>query len=281
MATLKNTTVSDTGAVQLPVGTTAQRTVSPSAGQMRYNSTFKTVETYDGSRWRYMPDIVRNGLVLHLDAGEPSSYSGSGTTWTDLSGNSSNGTLTNGPTYDSANGGSIVFDGSNDYVSVIPFPANFPTGSSARTLCALFNASSVSGGREIFGIGANSANGSRSALWIDSSNKIGVECQGPAVITSNWSGINNWVYLCASLQATTAHSFLIYVNGSLVSGAETVGTNVILNTANSECRIGTVPTANTAHMFVGKISNVSLYNRALTSKEIKQNFEALRGRFGI
>ena len=60
--------------------------------------------------------IVRSGLVLHLDAARPASYPGSGTTWTDLSGQGNNGTLTNGPTYSSANGGSIVLDGTNDDV---------------------------------------------------------------------------------------------------------------------------------------------------------------------
>ena len=109
MATLKNTIIDTTGALQLPVGTTAQRPTA-AAGHMRYNSTFKTVETYTGTRWEYMPDIVRDGLVLNLDAGEPSSYPGTGTAWTDLSGNGNTGTLTNGPTYSSANGGSIVFD---------------------------------------------------------------------------------------------------------------------------------------------------------------------------
>ena len=60
--------------------------------------------------------IPTNGLQLYLDAGNASSYPGSGTSWTDLSSNGRNGTLTNGPTYSSADGGSIVFDGSNDYV---------------------------------------------------------------------------------------------------------------------------------------------------------------------
>ena len=63
------------------------------------------------------PKIVTNGLVLYLDAANKKSYPGSGTTWTDLSGNNNTGTLTNGPTFDSNNGGSIVFDGTNDYVS--------------------------------------------------------------------------------------------------------------------------------------------------------------------
>ena len=63
------------------------------------------------------PSIITQGLVLALDAADRNSYPGTGTAWTDLSGNGNNGTLTNGPTYNSANGGSIVFDGSNDYVN--------------------------------------------------------------------------------------------------------------------------------------------------------------------
>ena len=66
----------------------------------------------------HSPSLVMNGLVLCLDAGNTKSYPGSGTTWTDISRNGNTGTLTNGPTYSSANGGHIVFDGSNDYVSL-------------------------------------------------------------------------------------------------------------------------------------------------------------------
>ena len=63
----------------------------------------------------YGPRIVTDGLVLCLDAGNSKSYPGSGTAWNDLSRNGNNGTL-NGPTFNSADRGSIVFDGTNDYV---------------------------------------------------------------------------------------------------------------------------------------------------------------------
>ena len=66
----------------------------------------------------HSPKIVTNGLVLCLDAGNTKSYPGSGTAWTDLSGRGNNGTLTNGPTYSSTNGGSVVFDAVDDYVTV-------------------------------------------------------------------------------------------------------------------------------------------------------------------
>jgi hypothetical protein len=67
----------------------------------------------------YGPRVVTDGLVLALDAADTNSYPGSGTTWNDLSGNGNTGTLTNGPTYSSDNGGSIVFDGTNDYVPLV------------------------------------------------------------------------------------------------------------------------------------------------------------------
>ena len=73
----------------------------------------------------HSPSLVMNGLVLCLDAGNSKSYPGTGTTWTDLSGNGNNGTLTNGPTYSSANGGSLVFDGTNDYTQT-PLSGTFP-----------------------------------------------------------------------------------------------------------------------------------------------------------
>ena len=64
----------------------------------------------------HSPKLVTNGLVLCLDAANKLSYPGSGTTWYDLSGNANNGTLTNGPTFNSANSGSIVFDYIDDYI---------------------------------------------------------------------------------------------------------------------------------------------------------------------
>ena len=66
----------------------------------------------------YSPKIVTDGLVLCLDAGNNKSYPSSGTAWNDLSGNNNNGTLTNGPTFTGSFGGSIVFDGTNDYVDL-------------------------------------------------------------------------------------------------------------------------------------------------------------------
>ena len=64
----------------------------------------------------YSPKIITDGLVLYLDAANPYSYVSGSTVWNDISRGGNNGTLINGPTFSSANNGSIVFDGTNDYV---------------------------------------------------------------------------------------------------------------------------------------------------------------------
>ena len=106
----------------------------------------------------YNPRIVTDGLVLALDAGNPKSYPGSGTTWTDLSGNGNNGTLTNGPTYSSANGGSIVFDGVDDYAEITDSSNNFDLGGIDATLEFWIYIPSTSGADVIIGKGGNTTN---------------------------------------------------------------------------------------------------------------------------
>jgi len=94
MASLKNTIINDTGYLQLPTGTTAQRPSSPSAGYMRYNTTDNVVEVYSSGEWKTITYdggvLTTTNLLLHLDANNINSYPGSGTTWTDLSGNGNN-----------------------------------------------------------------------------------------------------------------------------------------------------------------------------------------------
>jgi hypothetical protein len=268
MATLKSTIIDTTGALQLPIGTTAQRPTA-AAGHMRYNSSFKTVETYTGTRWEYMPDIVRNGLVLNLDAGEPSSYPGSGNTWTDLSGNGYVGTLTGGPTYSSSNGGSISFDGTDDYVELNT--TNIVTGTNAFSFDCFYTITAVNGGGEIFG---NYGSGyTTNYLWI--SGEYGVYIQG------------NVYFPGAPLQAGTYHmavtrtssgSVILYkdgvqVNSGTLTASIPVGPNFRIGAdTNSSGGVG-------GERLNGKIYSQKLYNRALTSAEIQQNYQALRGRF--
>lgn len=273
MATLKNTTVDTTGAIQLPVGTTAQRPTA-SAGQMRYNSTFKTVETYDGTRWRYMPDIVRLGLVLNLDAGEPSSYPGSGTTWTDLSGNGNNGTLVNGVGYNSSNGSSLVFDGVNDYVDIPT--SSIPSGN--EITISVWNygienrQSTIIGGTR--DISTNPQDFNIHLAWSDGNiywdignpfNRI-----NKVPTSAEFLGWHHWAF---TKNANTG-IMQIYNDGNLFHSGS--GLTSAIPTMQ-RVRIGTYQSLIYYHL--GRIGPMQIYNRALSTAEIQQNFKATRSRY--
>jgi hypothetical protein len=220
----------------------------------------------------YGPKLITDGLVLCLDAADSLSYPGSGTTWTDLSGNSNNGTLTNGPTYSSTNGGSIVFDGSNDYVDC---------GNSSNlsitvgTVCAWFKKSHGSGykglvdkGRD--GYGAWSLNVDETANT--ATFKAHISGNSRLIVASSSYGNDTWTYVCGVYDGT---NLLIYQNGTLSNSASYSGT---IGTNSESVRVGS---ANDGLYFNGNIVQVQIYNKALTAAEIQQNFNALRGRFGI
>ena len=227
----------------------------------------------------YNPLIVTDGLVLALDAGNTKSYNAgiSTTAWNDLSGRGNIGIMTNGPTYSSANGGSIVFDGINDAVSLGSFPGyNQNVGSIAMWI------NPISGGR-IFSQYLSDTNRHRIAysavysLSIDTSSGLSFSSNNDSVPPNNWSNITYTYDFNNGL-------FSIYVNGTLNVGiSSTVSAPSIVGEITLGCAkdfdVGT-PT-NYFSFYSGNISQVSIYNKALTSSEVQQNFNALRGRFGI
>jgi hypothetical protein len=277
MAILKNTIVDSTGALQLPVGTTAQRPASNTAGSMRFNSSFNTVESWTGSRWAYMPDIVRNGLVLHLDAGEPSSYSGSGTTWTDLSGNGNTGTLTNGPTYNSGNGGSIVFDGTNDYIDC---GVASQIGSSLNGLTVevvLYTKQKTTKC-----IAENGTNFDTNTFYMfqENADYFTFEVYGTnfdLIYCNSIYQTNTWYHLTGTWSSGNRVNF--YLNGVLSNGTRNGSVQSTIKNGNTNLMVGS--RAGTSFYFDGNIPIARFYNRALSATEIQQNFNAMRGRFGI
>ena len=217
------------------------------------------------------PSIVTSGLVLHLDAGNAASYPGTGTTWTDLSGNSRNGTLTDGPTYSSANGGSIVFDGTNDFVQC--------SGSvtvTAATFVAWINRNGTQGTYDgiLFSRGTNTT-----GMNFFSSNQLGYHWNDSSS-TYNWnSGLTvpnlAWCMIAVSVTSTSAKAYL-YQSGGNTSATNTVGhTSSILN----DIKLAQDDAG--GRFFNGNIAASMIYDKALTDSEITQNYNALRGRFGL
>lgn len=227
----------------------------------------------------FQPKVVSDGLIFAVDAANNKSYPGSGTTWTDLSSTQITGSLTNGPTFNSANGGSIVFDGSNDYFSTSD--AALPSGTSARTIQYFFNVSSISQTNMVtYGAPGNktgASNGQMYATLIQSS-KITFSAYGS---TYNFSSISNVVtgrwYNVAFVFNGSTH--LMYING-IYDNAGSVGFSTVLD---GQMTIGARRDGNATYTeyFNGRIAQVYIYNRALSASEVLQNYNALKGRFNL
>jgi hypothetical protein len=210
--------------------------------------------------------IVIDGLVLLLDAGNPASYPGSGTTWSDLSGNGNNGTLVNGVGYNSDNGGSLVFDGVDDYVLT---PVNIDAN--PNTVSAWFNASSTSGARGI----VLTDNGGWDKGFEITNGVFNIHV-GNNLSSTGVSALSNTWYFGTIIYTSISMSF--YINGTNVWNGGAPG-----GTSGSTVEIGRAnfPGGAGSRFFIGNIAQVSIYNRALTASEIQQNFNAIRSRYGI
>lgn len=228
----------------------------------------------------HSPQIVTNGLVLALDAGNTKSYASGSTTWLDKSGNGNNGTLTNGPTFSSANGGSIVFDGVDDYVNIgVNKSCNRFTGDFA--VSAWVNRSNTGGtwGNIIGDYYTNSTgNALEWQLMINSTAQLFLyNVTNGYVINAIASGFNanTWINVVLTRIGSTIN---LYANTNLVTSVTNTTT---FGSATGNLNIG-IDGNNAAEPFTGKIANILIYkNKGLTTSEVQQNFNALRGRFGI
>ena len=231
----------------------------------------------------YNPRIVTDGLVLALDAGNTKSYPGSGTTWTDLSGNGNNGTFVGTTTFDSSTN-SISFDsGSNTYVQT-PFNSLLTDIS----ISVWFNAEvqdsdSGSGLRPIVMLGNFLTQGPleismlRNGIAEVGRLRFGIGSDDPVYryVTNERYDDQNWHNAVLVKDNTTMN---VYIDGNLE--VSQVNDNDILYDTSIALRIGG-GTSSTARRFLGKVATTSVYNKALTATEIQQNFNATRSRYGI
>ena len=214
--------------------------------------------------------IVTDGLVLMLDAGNEKSYPGTGTTWSDLSGNGNNGTLVNGVGYNSGNGGSLTFDGVNDYVSTqLVCGVTF-------TWSAWFNPDVVSSGfQNIISIPSPNymlmlLNNNTPNMGFWSSDGLGGQSLNMNSISTNtWF---NAVFVREGNSITNGYK--TYLNGVFKGQANTA-------TWSSSSPVWLGGRSDVTQYYNGKVSQTQIYNRALTADEVLQNFNATRHRFGL
>ena len=236
--------------------------------------------------YKYGPSIVTDGLVFYVDAGNSKSYPGSGTTWSDLIGGK-NGTLepVDGPTSNSANGGSIVFDGADDLVD---FGTNvLHLGIQDMTISAWVKLASGPTGYVAIVSKAYAGNGDRYFMGLNVDNKVALLISNPSaptISTGNTAlSVGTWYFITGVWDRSGNAS--IYIDGV----ADTVSNADISAYSSDDITDSTLPfrigsyagTDKTSPLLLwpGDIATAMLYFRTLSSTEILQNYNALKNRF--
>jgi len=217
-------------------------------------------------------NIVTSGLTMLLDAGFIPSYPKSGLTWSDLSYNGNNGTLTNGPTYSSNSGGTIVFDGTNDYVNGPSISAQLTGDITVEAW--IYITSGPSDWVRIIGTGNNPSGNRTFGLWYDvnrtllwqryGTNNVGLQ---PVNVLS----YNTWYHVAAT---SLGSSHTLYLNGS------SIGTSTVTGPWPASNETITIGSAVGIHTYLtGNISISRIYTRGLSASEILQNYNAQKSRY--
>lgn len=238
------------------------------------------------------PDVSESGLVLALDAGNTKSYPGSGSTWTDLSGNGRNGALSGGPTYSSSNGGFLGFDGTNDYAN-IPSPSPF-SGTQLFTFEIWLNFSSITGNfggvykcAWLFSGGTGTGAGQPEFAVLSANNSSftpntiffgrgsGGTTGSLGVDVSSLISNGSWYQIVLVRSASNAQ--ILYLNGS------SIGTGNVSNSfSDGITNFGSLANNSSYSGYLnGSLSSIKIYNRALTAAEIRQNYNATKSRYSF
>lgn len=246
----------------------------------------------------YGPSLVKDGLVLCLDAANPKSYVSGSNTWYDLSGNK-NGTLTNSPTYNTSSKGSIVFDGIDDYVAINGNTFGYSPGTTGELsleawvyptgpFSSYTNEPPITNLTGIFGEGYyGGVNGWGLGIIVrsDIGNCWSFQVRNDTTIVEagNQSSAafvtGSWFHIVGSF---TRNDFSrLYVNGKLASSGSSTALNGISITPNSNnAQLGRV-NSGLSFFYGGRISVAKLYNRPLSSQEVLQNYNATKGRYNL
>lgn len=217
------------------------------------------------------PQIVSDGMIFFLDSSNPKSYPGAGTVWTDMSGFSNNITLINNVGFSTINAGSLVFNGTNNYAEGTNSASL--DASTSMTVSAWIRITNFSGLMSIVGKGSTSPAGG----WdfrLDGNTQLNLVKYAitDQKVTINALSANVWQNLCA-VQGPANVTY--YVNGSGV-GIFNNSSSFVASTANLR-----VARDRDITYTPSNIGQIMIYNRTLSALEIQQNFNALRGKYGI
>ncbi len=251
-------------------------------------SSTEILQNYNATKARFntTENIVTDGLVCNLDASKTNSYSGTGTTWVDLTGSGKNGTLTNGPTFSTLNSGTLVFDGSNDFINISatdlltfgtsPFSIEFwmystyvYPGSGTLYKTILSNYSDYNGDfGSYFFLGLFNLNNSTLQ------NKVGVLDHTGNFLDFSFSvtvAPNQWTHITLTRNGS---SFIWYKNGTLQVSAS-VASNNFSGVRTSKIGGG----VSSVGSFTGSLPSLRIYNKTLSASEVFQNYNATKSRY--
>jgi len=241
-----------------------------------YNRALTSTEratNYNNEKGRWDGSIVTTGLIVHLDAGDLDSYSGSGTTWNDLTDNNNDGTLVNGTGYDGSNQGSLVFDGTNDYVDI--------SGSTTVTAASFVVWVRLDGDQENYA----------GILYSRSTDVTGLSFYGTTEkISYTWNNASNtydwdsgltiptqeWCMIAVTVTSSSATAYL-YRSSGVSSSTNTVSHG---STTLDSLELGR-DSQSTSRSYDGRVGVAQVYNRSLSSAELTANFNALKNRYGL
>jgi hypothetical protein len=224
--------------------------------------------------FHFSPKIVTDKLVLCLDSANTKSYVSGSTIWNDISKNSNNGVLINGPTFNPSNNGTIIFDGTNDY-GTIPYNSDFNLSNTDYTLEGWFNPNTFTNqlllSKDTYGANfdwdLNVVNSTTLRLFSNGTS-TNVTATVPTMTTGQW-----YHYVVTSISGVIR----IYLN-SVLYQTQTMSTS---NLSQVYLTLGCGSWNNPGAFFNGKISILRIYRKGLVGGEVLQNYNSLKGRFGL
>jgi len=232
-----------------------------------------------GKQEYVLDGLIPSGLILHLDAGGIASYSGTGSVWTDISGNDNDGTLVNGVGYSSANNGALVFDGVNDSfstpLSMGDANTSFSWGGFVKVNAPtttqnyfVFGNYTQNGTTPFFAIAFNNS-GDNTSVYLRSSTN------SSTIGSSTNLDLNTWYYLIGVRDAGE-NQVKLYVNGELMATDTFLGSYDVKSTSNNFGGVNHL-----SNYLNCNIGQVHFYNRALTTEEIQQNYNTVKSIYGL
>jgi len=237
----------------------------------------EVLQNYDATKERF--GIVTSGLVLNLDASNPSSYSGTGDTWTDLSTSGNNATLVNSPTFSSNNGGYLTTNGTSSYITI---PNNATLNSNVTTISVWFQYTTVTadGGSGYGGlISKADPSGTFNGWNIYIFNNIinaQIKATGSSVTDLAGTTINTATWYNITLVSVSGGTSFLYLNNVLLSSVSTVSYTV----TSQPLRFARAVDSFWSY-FGGNVGQIMQYDRALNTTELTENYNATKTRFGL